>query len=250
MPLVHRLAAAMAAVATLAGCSSESGTVNPFQPPPTLATTAGGNGTTGGIFGSQSAPKTTAPAAGTGSKWAISMPDSLLGYPRVTPNSSQQQQIDADWKLDTDQLGVSGQSISAVYDDVQDDYYLIVLGVNGSGFNPGNLHNLKPPPAPSLPEPDDSLTQEMVPVDPGPHGGDDMCDYVSTIMHMDTSFMGRTTVVDEETGCDWMTTTTAGGFIFINKGDQKLSGKNGSITPTVAAQVLIQTRDAVEHRQS
>lgn len=253
-PFLQRLAAAAATVTALASCSSGSGTINPLQLRPTAGTTPGGDSTENGhntvpgFLPQQSVPKSVASTGNSSPSWAISMPDSLDGHPRVTPSSSQQQNIDGLWKTEMDLLGVSGTSTTAVYDDAQDDYFLIVTGVTGSGFNPANLQNVTSAPAASPPGPDDRVTQLHPRVDPGPHGGDDICTYISTVIHTDSAF-GPLTSVTEDTACDWMTATTAGSFTFYPKGDLKPSGINGQVTPAVAAQVLVKVRDAVEHRR-
>lgn len=264
--MVHRLVTGAFAVATLASCSSGSGQVASWPPGAVARATTGADGTvrsvlppqssskmgahggetTSGVLPQQSAPSTGAPDGSAGPKWVISMPDSIAGYPRVVPRSPELQQLDASVQTDMRQLGITGQIVRGVYDDARDDYYLVVYGVNGAGFNTATLQNIKSIPVADLMP--SGTTVEYPRVDPGPHGGDDLCIYMSMVQSVD-GVLGHVTSVTENTDCDWMTTTTVGSMFFLTKGDLKFSGVSGQVTPSVAGPALLAVRDAVEHRQ-
>ena len=259
IPFLHRLAVGVAAAA-LAGCSS-TGTItdgnNTTGRDSKGGGNAGGNGTAGGVVPQPSATKPGTSAGRTGPKWVISMPDSITGFPQVKPDNAWTQ-VDNAWIQQSDsQLraalqvhGVTGQTVRGIYDDARDDYYLIVYGVNGNGINPADVVSTdnaqKDADAASRNNP--NITVQYSRVDPGPHGGDDTCQYTTIVQPFDGGF-GPTTVVSTGALCFWSTTTTAGLFTFLDKGDLKQSGYNGAVTPDIAGQTMAAVRDAVEHQE-
>lgn len=247
IPFVHRLVVGVV-TAALAGCSS-AGTITDGN-----GTTgrdskggdnAGGNGTAGGILPQLSATKPGAPAGRTGPKWVISMPDSIAGFPRVEPDSQTIQGYDAQMRTVYQIPGVTGQTMRGIYDDARDDYYLVVYGVNGSGINPADVVSTDNAQKGVDNQANPNITVQFSRVDPGPHGGDDSCAYSTIVQPFDGG-----TIVNKDTTCMWSTTTTAGSIAFVDKGDLKQTGYNGAVTPTIAGQVLLAVRDAVEHQQA
>jgi hypothetical protein len=257
------LTAATVAVAVLTGCSSGSGHATSWVPGmPAGGTTkaagggsprggsAGGGlvggGALGGLAPSHAGSHAGAPAGGAGPQWVISMPGSLAGFPRVAPpDDDALRAIDASIQDTARQLG--GQSVGAVYDDAQDDSYIAVFGVNGSGFNPADVQDVKTESSEAaLPRGSVVLWPR---VDPGPHGGDDLCQFMTVASSVNLGMGGDSAVATQQTDCYWMTTTTFGAVYFLDKGDLKVSGNSEQITPAIAGPFMITVRNAVEHRR-
>lgn len=197
--------------------------------PAAAPASSGGTGTAaGGSTGG-------APAGGT--SYVLNAPQVAAGYPQGRPPASLVRTVDGDLHRTARKLGVSGTPVQASYDDRADGAWIFYNGVNGTGFDPGHLHDLLDAvPAVHVDGAGDRITTSAVDADPGPHGGRAVCD---------TVLVQNAMLTTAATTCSWFTPTTAAGISLVIKGD----GTNTKVGFTAAdvAPIMRAVRSAVEH---
>ncbi|MCX4747027.1 hypothetical protein OG455_16080 [Kitasatospora sp. NBC_01287] len=238
MSPLHRVTAcavALLAVAALGGCRSGA---------TTGSTSGSGHAAGGGATGPGAAPGAPGPAAAQpAARWVMTMPDTVAGHPKITPSAAQLKQITDSWAGSQAKVHAGGQVVVGVYDDPAEDAWLIVTGVNGSGFDPAAVSTLSTAPAATRDGQGDAVTNTFKNVDPGPHGGTDTCDE-----QLDEARTLQGTIAAEDTTCFWMTPSTFGAITFYNKKDDRITIHDVSITPDVAGPIMLSVRDDVEHQ--
>lgn len=173
----------------------------------------------------------------------ISMPDTVAGHSKIDPSAAQLKQITDTWAQTRAKVGANGQVQVGVYDDQAEDAYLIVTGVNGSGFDPSRVNTLSTASAATRDADGNAVTNNFQNVDPGPHGGSDTCDEV-----MDEARSITVTLAAENTSCFWMTGTTFGGITFVNKQDGGIDFHSVDITAEVAGPIMVAVRSDIERQ--
>ncbi|GAB2705599.1 hypothetical protein [Kitasatospora kifunensis] len=221
-PLAGACAAALLAVA-VTGCQSGG---------PGHSAAAGG-----------AAPAAGGAAAAAAAHWTLSMPAVANGYQQHQPTAAQLTKINDTMAKLTAQLHLTGQTVTGLYDDPAEDAWLIVTGVNGSGFDQGALQTLAKSPAISTDGAGDKFSTTYQSVDPGPHGGSDICQQT-----LETSPSIYGTLAVEATTCMWLTPTTFGAVYFDNKKDGKIDSHSSAITPDIAGPIMRGIRDSVEQK--
>ncbi|WP_327066925.1 hypothetical protein [Kitasatospora sp. NBC_01302] len=199
----------------------------------------GGPGRTAGTAGAAA----TAAAAAEAARWTIAMPPVANGYQQQQPTAAQLSKINDTMAKLTAQLHLDGQTVTGLYDDPAEDAWLIVTGVNGSGFDQNALQTLIKSPAISGDGAGDKFSTTYQSVDPGPHGGSDTCQQT-----LETSPSIYGTLAVESTTCMWLTPTTFGAVYFDNKRDGKIDSHSSAITPAIAGPIMRGIRDSVEHK--
>ncbi|WP_329579981.1 hypothetical protein OG500_13255 [Kitasatospora sp. NBC_01250] len=202
----------------------------------------GGPGRTAGTAGA-AATAATAAAAAEAARWTIAMPPVANGYQQQQPTAAQLSKINDTMAKLTAQLHLDGQTVTGLYDDPAEDAWLIVTGVNGSGFDQNALQTLIKSPAISGDGAGDKFSTTYQSVDPGPHGGSDTCQQT-----LETSPSIYGTLAVESTTCMWLTPTTFGAVYFDNKRDGKIDSHSSAITPAIAGPIMRGIRDSVEHK--
>ncbi|MFF2926144.1 hypothetical protein ACFVTP_27710 [Streptomyces celluloflavus] len=163
---------------------------------------SGGGNRGGGTGGGGSADGGTGGGSG-GPSWVIDFPEKLGAYPLDHhPTADARQKMHEGLGQVSGQLGVNGTEVNAIYDDAADEYWVVITGMNGKGYDPSKLvPTLQKPPSVTDDGAGTRTTQSWTPADPGPHGGAALC-------HEELLQSGRMAV--ESTACVWETTTTLG----------------------------------------
>lgn len=221
MPSVRVVIPVLACVLLTAGCGGS--VVSSAVAVPATAVTSGSPGTSG-----------ASPAA---RRWVLVPPGEIDGYPRYQPATSQQQAITGQITSDAAELGITGNQVSAVYEDRTDLLYSVFAGVNGSGFDPSSLRAKLWQPPHTQDNGTARVTTSWDDTDPGPHGGTAICKETLTQTGM---------LAVEATSCYWMSPTTFGEvFVIQDPHAQRI------VYDQTAANIgpLMRTvRGAVEHR--
>ncbi|WP_411141459.1 hypothetical protein [Streptomyces sp. x-80] len=158
----------------------------------------GGGSTDGGTVGGGTG------GGGTGGpSWVIGFPEKLGAYPLDRhPSADARQKMHEGLGQVAGRLGVNGTEADAVYDDAADEYWVVITGMNGTGYDPSKLvPTLQKPPSVTDDGAGTRSTQSWTAADPGPHGGAAVC-------HEELLQSGRLAV--ESTACVWETATTLG----------------------------------------
>ncbi|WP_329373485.1 hypothetical protein OG896_40120 [Streptomyces sp. NBC_00669] len=203
---------------------------------PSAAASAGGSTGAGGSGGGSAGSKPGADTSSGGTSYVLTAPRTAAGYPQGQPSADVIKRVNSDLQQSAKQLDVSGTAVHAYYDDRADGAWIFYSGVNGTGFDPGHLHDaLDRPPAVKEDGAGDRVTTSAADADPGPHGGRAICN---------TYMIENAMLATAATTCSWFTPTTAAAVTLVIKGD----GTNTKIGFTAAdvAPVMRAIRAAVE----
>ncbi|HEY2063741.1 MAG TPA: hypothetical protein VGH57_35570 [Amycolatopsis sp.] len=198
----------------------------------TAALVACGPGTTPGQpIAEQAAAATPA--------YVLAPPATVHGDPIVpNPTSAAAAQMTKALTQATSDAGVSGTPVRALYDDSADDAWLVVLGVNGRGFDPHKMLAIYgAAPQTRIDGTGDRLTVTGVPGTAGAHGGSAVC--------QETVAQGGPLAV-EASVCYWLTPTTFGLVTLYPKHDGREWGFGWPATKIDA--LMTEVRPEVERQ--
>jgi hypothetical protein len=220
---VPRLAAAaavaVAVAAPLSACASPSIAVRPAA-----AGAPAGQGRPEGQGGSG------------GSSLVLGTPAAVGDYTLHQPTAANLQKMKDALTQATGQFGISGTPATAVYDDEADDAWIVFVGVTGSGFVPDKVTALsRQVPTTRTDGTGDVITSSWPAEDPGPHGGQAVCN---------EQLLQSGGLAVEGGDCLWMTATTFGAVSMYPKND----GKSWDFGWSAAkqAQIMRSIRSGVE----
>ena len=114
----------------------------------------------------------------TPARWVLSMPASINGEQRLTdPDSQTRAELRQGIQQAEQNAGLTGRpAISGIYDDAADDAWLVVIGVNGAGFDSGQLVANIDAQQPGIAVGGSDETVTVKPATIGPHGGTAICE--------------------------------------------------------------------------
>jgi hypothetical protein len=217
------------AVFVLCACDPSTGTTsNPTTSATAAATTV-------------ATAKPAKPAQSVG--WVLSMPDEINGEQRLTnPTSTTQAKLQQGIQEAEQNAGLTGRpALSGIYDDAAADAWLVVIGVNGSGFSSSHLVASVDAEQPGFSKDGNDVTATVQPATVGPHGGTAICQQTSeSIDTVDGTVSAATGT------CYWMTSTTFGVVTLITKEDAPTS--DFFISASTVNSAMQYVRAAVETR--
>ncbi|WP_328931186.1 MULTISPECIES: hypothetical protein [unclassified Streptomyces] len=205
----------------VSGCGSSAGAAGGQASP--VAARSGGPSNSAGTGSAGS-------GGSSGTSWTLTAPQVAAGYRQGQPPADMVQRFDADTKHNAARLGVSGTHVRAYYDDPADGAWIFYVGLNGSGYDPGHLHDiLDQLPAVSDDGAGDRITTSAIDATPGPHGGRAICD---------TVLLRNDLITAAVTTCSWFTSTTVAGITLVSKTDgtsTKLGFTASDVAPIMRA---------------
>ncbi|MEZ0094526.1 hypothetical protein [Streptacidiphilus sp. EB129] len=221
------LSVVLSAAAT--GCGGTT-TAQPTAAARTTSTTAATAAATGGSTASDAGT-----GHGAGNGWTLTAPGSAAGLARFQPSAEKVATLTQALDRTAGELGITGSTVEAVYDDPAQGGYLVFAGFNGSGYDPSALDRLAQVPATRQDGTGDRITQDWQPTSAGDHGGQAGCQ--ETMVQS-----GSLAVLSSS--CLWLTRTTFGLVTYYPS-----SGSGDFLTNTpagVVAPLMRKVRDAVE----
>ncbi|MDI5962015.1 hypothetical protein POF50_018135 [Streptomyces sp. SL13] len=228
------MALAAFAGAAVTGCSAGGPASASGSGPAATASTAPG---TAAARGTGTAPGAAAATGRSGSaSWVLTAPATVDGLARFRPPADDLARLTASLDTLTTQLGITGSMVEAVYDDPAKNAYVVVAGLNGTGYDPAALDRLAKVPSTTDDGAGDRVTSDWSATDAGPHGGRAGCQ---------ETLVRSGWMASDASDCVWLTPTTFGLVTLYPKVD---GGKLLDDAPAgVVGPVMRQVRAAVEH---
>lgn len=188
---------------------------------------------------SAAAGVSAASGAGSGNRagngWTLTAPGAAAGLARFQPPAAEAAKLTQALDRTAEELGITGSTVEAVYDDPGQGGYLVFAGFNGSGYDPSALNRMARAPGTRQDGTGDRITQDWQPTAAGDHGGQAGCQ--ETMVQS-----GSLAVLSSS--CLWLTATTFGLVTYYPN-----TGSDDFLTDTPAAVVaplMRKVRDAVE----
>lgn len=184
---------------------------------------------------SAAADNSAASSGSSGNGWTLTAPASAAGLARFQPSAAKLAKLTQALDQTAAELGITGSTVEAVYDDPSQGGYLVFAGFNGSGYDPSALQRMAQVPATREDGTDDRITQDWQPTATGDHGGQAGCQ--ETMVQS-----GGLAVLSSS--CLWLTPTTFGLVTYYPNPSSDHFLTN---TPAgVVAPLMRKVRDAVE----
>ncbi|MFJ8329896.1 hypothetical protein [Streptomyces sp. NPDC094437] len=172
-----------------------------------------------------------------GNGWTLTTPGSVDGLARVQPSAAKMAKLTQALDQTTAELGITGSSVEAVYDDPSQGGYLVFAGLNGSGYDPSTLKRMAQVPDTRQDGTGDRITQDWQSTTAGDHGGQAGCQ---------ETMLQSGGLAALSSSCLWLTPTTFGLVTYYpnSASDHFLTNTPAS----VVAPLMRKVRDAVEQR--
>jgi hypothetical protein len=209
--------------------------------------TSGGTSAGSAAAGSAAGKPTAAAGGAASAGYVLDPPASIAGWSRVSSPDAQTVQKMQQGLTQAEQTvgGVTGTPVYAVYNDTQDQAWVVFVGVNGSGLDPQRLAQAAAvAPEATMDDLGDRLTTSWVPgVAGGPHGGQTQCQQ-TLIQQAGLATYAATGLAATGSACFWMTPTTFGVVTLYPQANRSQwdFGWNGQQTDAY----LLKVRAAVE----
>jgi hypothetical protein len=159
----------------------------------------------------------------------LSTPATAAGLAQDPSGSTEKENLTAFEGYWVSSAGKIDNGVATLYDDPADNAAIEFIGVNGTGFDPSSFHTKVAGMLSGA-----GVAADLSSTDPGPHGGQALCEAPSPTSTLDNSV---------EVTCMWMTSTTIGGI------SARMNGGSGAPTIPVTAfgDLMRKIRLDVEH---